>query len=270
MSLGIHIKEHIAIGIDGLEEPIKELVEKTTPKVAASLQLRGPSGKGVPKGGTADQVLVKLSNGDYDTGWTDAGGGGGHTIQDEGTPLTQRTNLNFIGAGVAATDNAGNDATDVTITATPGGSDTQVQYNNGGAFGGTAAMTFDDAATAEVATFAGSPTASSGTAYGLKITPDFSGITGTGGYTGLFVNATDGSGSGTELLADLQIGGSSKFIVEASGKVGIGVTPTSELHIKSSGNPYITIDDATNKAYFGLNNGDVLIQAGTNGKNIGF
>jgi len=42
----------------------------------------------------------------------------GHTIQDEGTPLTARANLNFIGAGVTATDNAGTGATDVTI---PGG-----------------------------------------------------------------------------------------------------------------------------------------------------
>lgn len=41
--------------------------------------------------------------------------GGGHTIQDEGTPLTQRTNLNFVGAGVTTTDDAGNDATVVTI-----------------------------------------------------------------------------------------------------------------------------------------------------------
>jgi len=42
--------------------------------------------------------------------------GGGHTIQDEGTPLTQRTNLNFVGAAVTVTDDAGNDATLVTIT----------------------------------------------------------------------------------------------------------------------------------------------------------
>ena len=43
------------------------------------------------------------------------GTGGGHTIEDEGTPLTQRTNLNFVGAGVTVTDDAGNDATVVTI-----------------------------------------------------------------------------------------------------------------------------------------------------------
>jgi len=46
------------------------------------------------------------------------GGGSGHTIEDEGVPLAARTGLNFIGAGVTATDNAGTDATDVTI---PGG-----------------------------------------------------------------------------------------------------------------------------------------------------
>jgi hypothetical protein len=42
-------------------------------------------------------------------------GGGGHTIQDEGTSLPQRTNLNFIGEGVTATDNDVTDSTDVTI-----------------------------------------------------------------------------------------------------------------------------------------------------------
>lgn len=43
----------------------------------------------------------------------------GHLIKDEaGAALTQRTNINFTGAGVTATDNAGTDSTDVTI---PGG-----------------------------------------------------------------------------------------------------------------------------------------------------
>jgi hypothetical protein len=50
------------------------------------------------------------------------GTGGGHTIEDEGTPLTQRTNLNFVGANVTVTDDAGNDATVVTISG--GGSGT--------------------------------------------------------------------------------------------------------------------------------------------------
>lgn len=43
------------------------------------------------------------------------GTGGGHVIQEEGTPLPQRANLNFVGSAVTVTDDSGNDATVVTI-----------------------------------------------------------------------------------------------------------------------------------------------------------
>lgn len=55
---------------------------------------------------SADSITISASGG---------GGSGGHTIQDEGTPLTSRSNLNFVGSGVAVTDDSGNDATVVTI-----------------------------------------------------------------------------------------------------------------------------------------------------------
>lgn len=42
-------------------------------------------------------------------------GGAGHTIQDEGTPLTQRTNLDFVGDGVTVTDDSVNNKTIVTV-----------------------------------------------------------------------------------------------------------------------------------------------------------
>ncbi len=45
------------------------------------------------------------------------GGGSGHIIEDEGTVLTQRKKLNFVGSGVTATDDSANNATVVTITA---------------------------------------------------------------------------------------------------------------------------------------------------------
>lgn len=45
---------------------------------------------------------------------------GGHTIQDEGTPLTQQSNLNFVGAGVVASV-GGEDTTIVTIAGGGGG-----------------------------------------------------------------------------------------------------------------------------------------------------
>jgi hypothetical protein len=40
----------------------------------------------------------------------------GHIVQDEGVDLTQRTKVNFIGAGVAVTDNSGTGTTDVSIS----------------------------------------------------------------------------------------------------------------------------------------------------------
>lgn len=53
-----------------------------------------------------------------------AGVGSGHVIKDEaGADLTARRNLNFTGAGVTATDNAGTNSTDVTIPAAPAESD---------------------------------------------------------------------------------------------------------------------------------------------------
>ena len=77
-----------------------------------------------------------------------ASGGGNLPIEDEGTEITAAAaKINFAGAGVTATA-AGNDVT-VNIPGgggggTPGGSDTQIQYNNSGSFGGTTGLTWDD------------------------------------------------------------------------------------------------------------------------------
>jgi hypothetical protein len=49
------------------------------------------------------------------------GGEGGHTIADEGTPLTQRATLDFVGAGVTVTDDEENGKTVITIPGGEGG-----------------------------------------------------------------------------------------------------------------------------------------------------
>ncbi len=41
------------------------------------------------------------------------------TIQEEGTPLTQRTKLNFVGAAITAADDSANTRTNVTLSASP-------------------------------------------------------------------------------------------------------------------------------------------------------
>jgi hypothetical protein len=74
-------------------------------------------------------------------------------IKKAGTLIGTRRKVNFIeGANVTLTiaDDAINDEIDITIAATggsgsPGGSDTYVQYNDGGTFGGEAAFTYDKA-----------------------------------------------------------------------------------------------------------------------------
>lgn len=59
--------------------------------------------------GTSGQVLT--SNG-VSAAWAAAAGGSGHTIEENGTPLTARTGLNFV-EGLVASDDAGNDETDI-------------------------------------------------------------------------------------------------------------------------------------------------------------
>ena len=77
---------------------------------------RLPGSKGVNVSDTPADTEVLTFDAASDQYVSSAGGGGGHTIQEEGVGLTARTNLNFIGAGVTATDNAGTNSTDVTVT----------------------------------------------------------------------------------------------------------------------------------------------------------
>ena len=64
--------------------------------------------------GSDGHVLTMDSSGDV--GW-EAPAQGGHTIQEEGSALTAQTNLNFVGSAVTATNDAGNNATKITIGA---------------------------------------------------------------------------------------------------------------------------------------------------------
>jgi len=65
--------------------------------------------------GSANQVLATDGSGTLSFVDQTGGGGSGHTIQNAGSSLTDRANLNFDGTYLVATDDAGNDQTDVTI-----------------------------------------------------------------------------------------------------------------------------------------------------------
>jgi hypothetical protein len=65
-------------------------------------------------GNTLKVLRVNAGETDYELATIS---GGAHTIEEEGTPLTARTGLNFVGSGITATDDSGNDETDVTLDA---------------------------------------------------------------------------------------------------------------------------------------------------------
>lgn len=76
----------------------------------------------------AGVIQFKNESGAWNNLTAAGGGGSAHVIEDEGTPLTQRGNLNFVGAGVTVTDDAANDATVVTVTSGGGVSDATALY----------------------------------------------------------------------------------------------------------------------------------------------
>lgn len=60
------------------------------------------------------------------------GSGGGHIIEDEGTPVTQRATLNFTGSGVTVTDSGGKTVVDITSGGgTAAGNLGEIQYSDG-------------------------------------------------------------------------------------------------------------------------------------------
>jgi hypothetical protein len=69
--------------------------------------------------------------------------GGGLTVQQSGTTIVSNTSaLNFPGASVAHNTITG--VTDILASGTPGGSNTQVQFNNAGAFGGSSNLVWNN------------------------------------------------------------------------------------------------------------------------------
>lgn len=130
------------------------------------------------------------------------GGGGGYTsILDEGTPLTARTKLNFIGSAVNCVDNGGSTRTDCTITA-----------GSGSSVGAANALQMSDGSSAflsaNAATFATSltgPLLIGGTGVGSDLTLQSTSGVGNGTDTILFKAGNNGATT----LATLSTAGSS-------------------------------------------------------------
>jgi len=87
-------------------------------------------------------------------------------------------------------------------------------------------------------------TASSTTDYGFKITPTYN-QTSTASATDLFINRTQTAvGSGSQNLADWQVGGTSEFRVDTKGNLGLNQAPTAV-----NGYTYITLGGSSGGAF---------------------
>jgi hypothetical protein len=111
------------------------------------------------------------------------------------------------------TDGSGVLSWDAPAVVTPGGSDTQVQFNDGGAFGADAGFTFNK--TAKTLTLGGGTVTASSPVLDLSQAWNNAAVT----FTGLKFNATDTASAAGSLLMDLQAGGVSKAQVTKQGGV---------------------------------------------------
>ncbi len=146
--------------------------------------------------------------------------------------FAQQTVVGGPGTPPASSGGAGN----------PGGSTTQLQYNNGGSFGGISTLTNvagvitnSASATGAVEQLTGTETASTSSAM-LYIDP---GATATTTFSAngtlLGINAASGF---TGNLIDLQLNGVSKFFVGASGNVTIAGAATFSSSVNLASNSY--------------------------------
>lgn len=107
-----------------------------------------------------------------------------------------------------------NQTIDAASGGTPGGSTTQLQYNNAGAFGGASGLTTNGT---ELTIASGTKTANAPL---LDATQTWNNAAIT--FTGLKFNATDTASNAASLLMDLQVGGTSKLKADKTGNVFSG------------------------------------------------
>jgi len=125
---------------------------------------------------------------------------------------------------------------------TPGGTDTQVQFNDGGAFGGDSGFTFDK--TNNTLGLGGGTITASDPIIDMAQTWNNAAVT----FTAIKANVTDTASAAGSLLMDLQVGGVSRFSV---GK-GAGAIFATNLVEQRNGvnaqafNLYNTYTDASN------------------------
>jgi hypothetical protein len=128
--------------------------------------------------------------------------------------------------------------TGISAGGTPGGSDTQVQFNDGGAFGGDSGFTFNK--TSKAVTLGGATVTTDAPVLDLSQTWNDAAVT----FTGLKLNVTDTASAAGSRLLDLQVGGVSRFNVSKNGDMSIGSNRSLLIPSSTGGARFVTFADA--------------------------
>lgn len=90
----------------------------TTPVISSSMSTNRLLGRGTAGTGVIEEIILGTNLSLSGNTLNAAGGTSGYTtVQEEGSSLTQRSTLNFIGDSVTAADDVGNSRTNVTVRA---------------------------------------------------------------------------------------------------------------------------------------------------------
>lgn len=211
-------------------------------------------------GSTATQFVTVGTNLSITAGVLNAsaGAGGYSTIQEEGSSLTARSTMNFIGGGITATDNGGATRTDITLASQL---NTFAAYNTNGLFTQTAAGTYTGRTITGTASritvtngdgVAGNPTIDINTSYVGQSSITTLGTITTGVWTGTAIAAINGgTGLTTYTTGDTIYASATNTL----SKLGIGANGT---FLKSNGTipgwSSIASTDLSNSANIGLLN----------------
>jgi hypothetical protein len=131
--------------------------------------------------------------------------------------------------------------------ASVGGSDTQVQFNDGGVLAGDAGLTFNK--TSKALTLGGATITTSSPVIDAAQTWNASGTT----FTGIRFDAagsSDANSAAASLLMDLQVGGTSRFIVRKEGTISAGPGSASNPAVRIAGPSEAT-------GWFNIGNGQI-------------